>query len=76
MPDPRDLRRTYIKTPQLVQTGTHLPPTPLDANDWDGLRRLLDAIREAVNGTDGLSGSYTIGGTAVVLLQGKIISIS
>lgn len=77
MPDPRDLRRTYVKTPQLVQTGTHLPPVPVDLKeDQDGLRRLLEAIRQAVNGTDGLSGTFTVGTSQMVFLAGKLISIS
>lgn len=79
MADPREIKRGYVKTPQLVQTGVQLPPVPLNLadGDWEGLRRLLEAIRQAVNGQDGVSVSFdpsTI--TNLIFDKGKLISIS
>lgn len=83
MPDERFIKRDYIKTPQLVQTGAHLPSIPIQLSngqlDVDGLRRLLDAIVQAINklgGTDGVSGTYDLTTTPnVIFKDGKLISI-
>jgi hypothetical protein len=46
-----EVPRTYIPVPQLLNTGDSLPTVPTSLNDWDGMRRLLEAIRQSLGGT-------------------------
>ncbi len=48
-----EIPRTYLPTPQLLNTGDSLPTVPTNPNDWDGMRRLLEAIRQSLGGTSG-----------------------
>jgi hypothetical protein len=51
----REIFRSYLPTPNLIQDGASLPTTPIQLSDgdWEGLRRLLESIRQVVNGTGG-----------------------
>jgi hypothetical protein len=73
--DPRDLRREYVKTPQLVQTGSHLPATPQSPEQWDQARRLFDSLKEAIEQTDGLTTEVTISGTTLTFRSGILIGV-
>ena len=46
-----EIPRTYLPVPQLLNTGDSLPSVPTNPNDWDGMRRLLEAIRQSVGGS-------------------------
>lgn len=46
-----EIPRTYLPTPQLLNTGDSLPTVPTNPNDWDGMRRLLEAIRQSLGGS-------------------------
>lgn len=46
-----EIPRTYIPVPQLLNTGDSLPTVPTNPSDWDGMRRLLEAIRQSLGGT-------------------------
>lgn len=74
MANPKDLRRVYANPPQLPTTNLQLPTTPLAVGDWDGLRRLLEAIRQAINSQDGVSERLTIFGTTLGIIHGRVIS--
>src|SRR6188768_357926 len=46
----REIKRSYLPTPELIKDGVRVPTVPVNLadGDWNGLNRLLDSMRKAI----------------------------